>query len=406
MWNRIDSFAGNFTHPALAAFRPCPICGGVRSRVVTELSDFQFYSDSATLPKRLNVTNHQCLECFAVYMNPCYSSYGFEVLFAEAGESYGASEGRPEEEVAWMSARGLMAPGRRLLDAGCYDGRLLSFMPRHVARVGVDIDEPAIQRGRAKFGSQGVAFILGDFENFRCEPPPDTITMFHVLEHLPRPVRVLEHLRADSHPETRVVIEVPILDNGFTNDICGFLSAMHMTHFSRQSLRNALAAAGWSVCEWYEHPDYNGCRILARPETNRTPPRPDAGDASLVHRYLSHWHGMVAKTDAKLEVLRSSRSCVVWGGGLHTEFLYQACQLFHDKSERRFAIVDSDERKQGLSWRGIAIQKPEAIREIDWTDCHLVISTYGSQETVAKAALQLGVPADRILKLYDEIRIH
>jgi hypothetical protein len=64
--------------------------------------------------------------------------------------------------------------------------------------------------------------------------------MFHVLEHLPDPVSVLKRLRDHAHNSTRLVIEVPILEKGQTNDIHGFFSPQHLTHFSKKTLDNVL----------------------------------------------------------------------------------------------------------------------------------------------------------------------
>lgn len=125
-WAKIDSFNGNHTSPALTYYRPCPICGSLKSKAVLELSDFQFYSDSADQPKRVDVRENICLDCFALYLNPCYSNYGFRVLFAEAGQSYGSTEGRPQEQIDWLSVRGLLNDDSSLLDVGCYDGSFLS----------------------------------------------------------------------------------------------------------------------------------------------------------------------------------------------------------------------------------------------------------------------------------------
>src|SRR5713226_4191114 len=118
-WSKVDSFPGNSTSAALTTHRPCPICGSNRTRTVLQFDQFQFYSDSNKLPKRADLKEVQCLDCFALYLNPCYSEYGFQILFAEAGCSYGSTEGRPQEQIDWLGARGLLRSGSRFLDAGC-----------------------------------------------------------------------------------------------------------------------------------------------------------------------------------------------------------------------------------------------------------------------------------------------
>ncbi len=404
-WSAIDSFAGNRTSPALATARPCPVCGSLRWRTVARYDDFQFFTDSAHVPKRTDVVDVQCVVCFAVFLNPCYSERGFTILFAEAGQSYGATDGRPEEQIGWLGQRGLLAAGKQLLDAGCYDGRFLARLPAEVRKVGVDIDAPALERGRREFASHGIEFVHGDFESFRYPGRPDTITLFHVLEHLPRPVEVLRNLRAHAGPGTRLVVEVPILENGFTNDILGFLSVQHMTHFSRKSLTNVLAAAGWRIEERCEQPDYNGCRVLAAPCEPEPVVTGDPGDVELLHQNLANWHRSIAAVSERLAAVRPADRVAIWGAGMHAEVLYQRTSLFAERS-REYVLVDSDPLKQGRTWRGLPISTPDRLREVDWTTVPLVISSYGSQERIAAAAARLGVPEARMVRLYANLRVY
>ena len=407
-WANIDSFVGNSTAPELTYHRPCPICNSLKSKVFLELTGFQFYSDSAELPKRVDVRETICLDCFALYLNPCYSNYGFGVLFAEAGQSYGSTSGRPQEQIEWMTERGLLSKNSKVLDVGCYDGAFLARLPTSVKKIGVDIDQSAIARGRLHFQKNNIQFVVGDFENFQYEKkPPDTITMFHVLEHLPRPVAVLKKLRAISHSETKLIVEVPILENGSTNDINGFFSVQHMTHFSRASLRNCLTAAGWQIDEQNEKQDYNGCRILTTASDlnqNKEIPDVNSDDWSVLQQYLSAWHASVLSVQRRIQSMPPTEFVFIWGGGLHTEFLYQVTTVFYDRRECKFTIVDSDPLKHNKTWRGIPIQPPSILTGFDWSSAILLISSYGGQESIAEAAAEMNVPVNRIIFVYEQIR--
>ena len=101
-WSQVDSFPGNSSSAATTEQRSCPICGSQRSRTVLQFDQFQFYSDSGELPKRTDIREVQCLDCFALYLNPCYSEYGFRVLFAEAGCSYGSTVGHTSQQIDWL----------------------------------------------------------------------------------------------------------------------------------------------------------------------------------------------------------------------------------------------------------------------------------------------------------------
>jgi SAM-dependent methyltransferase len=402
-WRCVQAATAFSSSPALVQHRPCPVCGALDEHTVLLFDDFQFYSDSQELPKRVPVRVVRCAQCFALFLNPCYSETGFGILFAEAGQSYGASEGRPAEQIAWLAERGLLAPGLAILDAGCYDGRFLSLLPASLRRLGVDIDEPAILRGRRAYGDSGVELICGDFEGFATPVPPDVITMFHVLEHLPRPVAVLSHLRRVAHSGTRLIVEVPVIEHGLTNDINGFLSVQHMTHFSRRSLANALDRGGWKILELRQSAKYNGCRIVAEPGPTASAVRGDAADTQLLQKYLSHWYGNLAQVHSRLSGMNIPERLFFWGGGLHTEFLYHVTSLFGSAPERKYLIVDSDAIKQGKSWRGVPILAPDAVAAADWNVSALLVSSYGSQEAIATGALALGVPEARLLRLYDHI---
>ncbi|WP_429884588.1 class I SAM-dependent methyltransferase [Geoalkalibacter halelectricus] len=405
-WKPVDSFLHNTTDPVLTSHRPCPVCGTDRPREILRLDDFQFFTDSATLPKRTTICEVQCAACYALYLNPAYTSRGFEVLFAEAGCSYGATEGRPQEQIRWLTEMGLLNDGSSILDVGCYDGRFLSLLPATVRRIGVDIDNPAIERGRALYGDQGIDLVHGDFNSFQLDRKPDTITMFHVLEHLPSPLATLKNLRNQGHENTSLVVEVPILENGFTNDINSFFSAQHMTHFSKNSLNNVLARAGWELAGQLEQSDYNGYRVLAKPAGTTSQANANPEDDTTLKNLLKHRRDAIDKAKANLATIGDAEKIVVWGGGMHTEFLYHLTDVFGGQHNRQFFIVDSDPLKQGKSWRGINIEAPESISKIDWTGANLLISSYGGQEKIAECADGMGVPTSVIVKVYETIRVY
>lgn len=404
-WAKIDSFIGNHTLPALTSNRSCPACDGDDTSSLLELAGFQFFSDSSDVPKRTTVQIKQCKSCFTIYLNPCYSKYGFSILFSEAGQSYGASEGRPNEQIEWLASRGLLKSGIRVLDVGCYRGHFLAKLPDSIKKVGVDIDHTAIEYGLKTYKEKNIEFVLDDFARFQYDMDIDTITMFHVLEHLSNPVKVLKNLRTKSHAETRMVIEVPILENGFTNDINGFFSVQHMTHFSRRSLNNCLLRAGWKIEEWFEQPDYNGCRVLVKRGDAIDEVVGDRRDISTVLNYFSKWYGAIADIDIRLNTVDDNCRCIIWGAGLHTEFLYHLTSLFRG-NETDFAIVDSDPLKHGKSWRGIGIHQPQILSDVDWTNTRLVVSSYGSQRVIVNNCKELGVPEEQIIKLYDKVHVY
>ena len=401
IWKKIDSFGGNTTSPVLTAWRPCPVCGAFECRTLLTFDDFQFYRDSADLPTRIQVQQVQCLTCQAIFMNPGYSETGQRVLFAAAGNSYRSRPEHQAAQVTWLEQRGLAASGQALLDVGCYDGRFLNMLPAHVRKSGVDIDAAAIERGRGA----GLDLIAGAFEDFRLSTQPDVITMFHVLEHLADPYKTLRNLRQNSHAETRLVIEVPVIEKGFTNDLNGFFSVHHSTHFSFHSLKRIMERAGWQILDGETMP-YNGYRIIAKPGTDNVVDVKAGALADRVTalRYLQFYFQNLAETGEKIGKWPNTSRAVIWGAGAHTEVLYQTTEYFRQDRDREYIIVDSAVTQPVTTWRGLHAYSPKAVlRDVDWSDCALIISSYGWQDAIEQDAIKAGVPQSAIRKIYDRI---
>lgn len=399
-WRQVDSFIGSHTSPVLTATRQCPVCGGFHSRKIFSLEDFQMFSDSASVPKRVDVHQAQCSSCAAIFMNPCFTPTGFSCLFSEAGQSYGSASERPVEQVNWLESRGLLKSGSVFLDVGCYEGGFLNTLPSSITRIGVDIDAPAVGRGNLKYASSGINLYSGPLESFSVPDRVDVISMFHVLEHVADPLAVLKNLRKLAHAETKLVVEVPILEFGDTNDINGFMSVQHMTHFSYLSLTNLVARSGWAILERTQVDGYNGHRLLLTVGEDVAVDHGEKRDFVKVRAHLAHWNKSIATIGAKLGQLTGGK-VVVWGAGFHTELLYQLTSLFLGNEDRQFLLIDSERSKHGKTWRGIPICAPDVLRDIDWRDCDLIVSSYGAQEAIKINAIDLGVPEEKIHTLYE-----
>ena len=92
----------------MGKIRNCPICNSDNSKTVLELKDFQFYSDSDEYPKQFSLKENMCLICSCIFLNPVYSDYGFNVLFREAGQSYGVSDDHISNQINWLNERGML----------------------------------------------------------------------------------------------------------------------------------------------------------------------------------------------------------------------------------------------------------------------------------------------------------
>ena len=109
------------------------------------------------------------------------------------------------EREVWHHIRGALngAPGRRVLDVGCFRGDLLKFLGDDWQAYGVEPSEEA----RREAESRGVEVIARSLDELGAETRRfDAVTLIDVIEHLPRPLEALQTLGRLLAPGGRMVI--------------------------------------------------------------------------------------------------------------------------------------------------------------------------------------------------------
>jgi len=137
-----------------------------------------------------------------------------------------------------------------VLDFGCADGIFLDFLAKqgvpHESMSGVDVSEEMIEVVRSK-GYRGVTTdALEELSDSRF----GLITLWDVVEHLPRPVETLTTLRRLARDDASVVVQTPRI--GLLAEVLGdrfehYLPIEHVHLFSRESLVGAIEKAGFRV---------------------------------------------------------------------------------------------------------------------------------------------------------------
>jgi len=147
--------------------------------------------------------------------------------------------------MAWLER---LVPQRgELLDAGCGSGIFLSVAHRAGFRVlGVEQSEETRTIIDRQFG---LPVLTGGIETLDETTRFDVITMFHVLEHLANPLRVLRQLNSRLSEEGLLIVEVPDIKSWgfrlFGKRWRGLDLPRHITHFSLDTLTTLFDRAGF-----------------------------------------------------------------------------------------------------------------------------------------------------------------
>jgi methionine biosynthesis protein MetW len=145
----------------------------------------------------------------------------------------------------------------RVLDVGCGAGSLTKLISdRRTKRIiGVEPDVRRSEQARQR-GLNVVTGLL-DADFFGKNGKFDVLIFADVLEHLPNPQEVLVTARQGLTAGGSVIVSVPnvahwsvrlnLLRGRFNYESCGIMDATHLRWFTKVSLLQCLAAAGFSV---------------------------------------------------------------------------------------------------------------------------------------------------------------
>ncbi|MEX0923323.1 MAG: class I SAM-dependent methyltransferase [Rhodovibrionaceae bacterium] len=200
---------------------------------------------------------------------PVYRDETFQVIFLESCEtskSYyeaGKQEDRQDSQALTYFADGSVImtdsledaerrctqfadriAGRTICDFGCAQGSFLERAAKAAGEAyGVELRDNCLARIAAEQPEVRTAKDIRDFGiSF------DLVTLFHVLEHIPAQVALLERIRAALKPGGEIVVEVPhardILIKVLEFRDFTFWSE-HLVLHTRESLQAVIAAAGF-----------------------------------------------------------------------------------------------------------------------------------------------------------------
>jgi SAM-dependent methyltransferase len=177
----------------------CRLCGASSIQAVGT-----FVSHQTGAPYTL----YACDACLSELFDPDEHPVDLESLYAS--EKPSEVYRRFRRVLLWSHEARLLQrlsvrPVRSVLDFGCRTGDFLMHWPSGVRKVGVELSAPAAQVARER----GLAVVQGPIEQYIPEEPFDVVTLYAVLEHLARPLTMLERLPQLVAPQGVVAILIP-----------------------------------------------------------------------------------------------------------------------------------------------------------------------------------------------------
>lgn len=176
--------------------------------------------------------------------------------------------------LRWMRGQGCKAG--RLLEVGPAQGAFLAEARRRgFAPVGIEPEPSTAEVARRR---SGVDVIVGWAEEVELPPASfDIVCLWHVVEHIPRPRRVLEALNRSLKPGGRLFCEVPNTASRMARiqreRWDGLDPGHHVGFFDPHTLRRALTSTGYAEVETETIPTFRYAPLDATTVLRRVPRR-------------------------------------------------------------------------------------------------------------------------------------
>ncbi len=217
----------------------------------------------------------QCQPCSFVFANPRPSLSDLEHYYSKPSKYEDWLSNEAERDHLWrrrLKKMGKTKTQGTLLDVGTGIGQFLNHAKGlYTAVFGTELSDSAINIARNKYG---LDIMKGDLESISFSRRFDNISLFHILEHVHDPRRLLEKCYQLLNPGGKIVIAVPndlyswelkirtairrwkgVLSctTGWTGiakiALDGSVDEIHLSQFSVASLRKLLTDVGYEIAQ-------------------------------------------------------------------------------------------------------------------------------------------------------------
>lgn len=244
----------------------CDLCGGSSGEFLFSARDLNF----RTTPELFSIV--RCTSCGTAHTlpRPAEDSLGryYPPSYYPTGgyaPAYYAKTIRPAQQEKLAIVRRFRSSGT-LLDVGSGAG----FFVREASSAGFSAQGIEFSGEAVEYGTKegGVRLTQGDILDAQYrEGSFDVVTLWHVLEHLPRPAESLRKIRTLLTRGGILVVAVPNFESLqsriFQERWYHLEVPRHLFHFTPSSLRSLLTAGSFDVqAEFQRSPEHNWAGIL------------------------------------------------------------------------------------------------------------------------------------------------
>lgn len=294
----------------------------------------------------------------------------------------------------------------RILDVGCYTGRLLAMLKKrgYTNILGLDPSLFAVKVAKEQYG---IKIILGSLFDNPDIGKFDFIILTHVLEHIKELREFIFLLSSYLNPHGRLYIETPNAHKFFLaedkstvfspDQIQPFLqfSIEHINYFSRFSILNLMQRNGFKKIFLAE--ESSTIAILSSVWEKE----------SIYHDTLIHTSvvSYIKESYAKIspirkiigQLIKHKTPIIVWGAGLHTQFLLKNTDLIQANIH---GFVDSDTAYRGAKLAGKKIYSPSYLKKVK---ASILISSRMYQEEIERQIIDMGLQNNIILLYHTRV---
>lgn len=267
-----EAHAGGVTQAAMETVESCNVCRSNDIQAIDVQHNF-----------------FRCDSCGYIFDNPRPSQEQIAAFYSRPGKYDSWLSQEAERDALWRRRLKKLLPYQsagNLLDVGAGIGQFLHHAKPFFTQVaGTEISESAVKIAKEKYG---IDLHAGPVEELNCLPASfNNITLFHVLEHVPDPMRLMKRCRELLSPSGVLVIAVPNDVLAWTSSIkklgsrlglkafqkfspelgiakAGESREIHLSHFTPTVLKQLAEGAGFVVVEESLDPYYvsSGVRLL------------------------------------------------------------------------------------------------------------------------------------------------